>query len=335
MEMKGENKLLRAPDPGGLTKGLSEDDWAWVRRPIGAVRSGCTRPRASRRRHGRVRPRLRSLGARRASPRARGAHDGWLLPGKAEVHSGQAVTRKSPAASTRRSEERWRSPARLARQHRQLHRVPRVRGACKQEFNLPWASAPPALVEEGACASGNPTGARHDVACNHCATRRASPPARWAGTGRTRRRANARACGPLQAWSERVRPGSCCTSRPWPRTRSTASTASAASGACRRARTARRSSDENAGSMDKCTGCFHRVPPQGRRSRRAAQAGVRRDLLRAGAVLRRHLATVDTWAQRAAGAPVDRLTSPPAGGGDIADPDLTNPSVRFTPLVGP
>lgn len=94
--------------------------------------------------------------------------------------------------------------------------------------------------------------------------------------------------------------------------------------------------DGAAGAMDKCTGCFHRqFPANGSTLPAERQLPACVVTCAALALSFGDMADVNTWAQRTGGAPVDRGTTPPTGGKDITDPDLTNPSVRFTPLVVP
>jgi thiosulfate reductase/polysulfide reductase chain A len=89
MEMKGENKLLIHPTLAS-PKGLSEDDWAFVQTAFGIIRvrvhitEGIQKDTVGF---------VRGFGhwALGELAKGKGAHDGWLLPGKAEVHSGQAV----------------------------------------------------------------------------------------------------------------------------------------------------------------------------------------------------------------------------------------------------
>jgi thiosulfate reductase/polysulfide reductase chain A len=89
MEMKGENKLIVHPTVAAA-KGLSEDDRVWVQTAFGqiGVRVHITEG---------IQPDtvgfVRGFGhwGLGKLAKGRGAHDGWLLPGKAEIHSGQAV----------------------------------------------------------------------------------------------------------------------------------------------------------------------------------------------------------------------------------------------------
>ena len=89
MEMKGENKLLVHPTVA-TAKGLSEDDWAFVQTAYGMLRvrvhitEGIQQDTVGF---------ARGFGhwALGEVAKGKGAHDGWLLPGKAEIHSGQAV----------------------------------------------------------------------------------------------------------------------------------------------------------------------------------------------------------------------------------------------------
>jgi Fe-S-cluster-containing dehydrogenase component len=84
--------------------------------------------------------------------------------------------------------------------------------------------------------------------------------------------------------------------------------------------------------MDKCTGCFHRLFSAAGSTLPAARQQPACVVTCTSLALKfGDLATVDTWAQRRAAAPVQAATSPPPGGKDIADPTLTVPSVRFTP----
>ena len=89
MEMKGENKLYVHPTLAAA-KGLSDDDWANVQTAHGMVRVRVHVTAG-------IQPEtvgfVRGFGhwAMGKLARGKGVHDGWLLPGKAEVHSGQAV----------------------------------------------------------------------------------------------------------------------------------------------------------------------------------------------------------------------------------------------------
>lgn len=84
---------------------------------------------------------------------------------------------------------------------------------------------------------------------------------------------------------------------------------------------------------DKCSGCYQRLfPVAGSTLPAGRQMPACVATCTALALSFGELADVATWAQRAAGAPIQETTSPPAGGVDIADPTLTFPSIRFTPL---
>ncbi len=90
--------------------------------------------------------------------------------------------------------------------------------------------------------------------------------------------------------------------------------------------------DETTGRMDKCTACFHRqFPGQGSTLPVERQQPACVVTCTSLALSYGDLADVDTWAQRAAGDPLQTTTSPPAGALDIADTAYTNPSARFTP----
>lgn len=83
--------------------------------------------------------------------------------------------------------------------------------------------------------------------------------------------------------------------------------------------------DETTRQVDKCTGCYHRLfntrlPPERRKPACVVTCSA----------LTLHfddLAAIDAGAYGPAGL----TTGAPAGAGDIADPSLTGPSVRFTP----
>ncbi|MBI4954552.1 MAG: molybdopterin-dependent oxidoreductase [Myxococcales bacterium] len=89
MEMKGDNQLYVHPTLA-TAKGLAEGDWVWVQTPYGAIRA---------RAHVTAGIQQDTVGFVRGfghwafgdTARGKGAHDGWLLSGKAEIHSGQAV----------------------------------------------------------------------------------------------------------------------------------------------------------------------------------------------------------------------------------------------------
>lgn len=87
MEMRGENRLFIAPTTAAA---LNIDDQVWVQTLRGTIKvrahlsAGIQRDTVGF---------VRGFGhwALGSLARNRGAHDGWLLPGKAELHSGQAV----------------------------------------------------------------------------------------------------------------------------------------------------------------------------------------------------------------------------------------------------
>jgi thiosulfate reductase/polysulfide reductase chain A len=89
MEMKGENKLLVHPT-AAAAKGLAEDDFAFVQTAYGQVR---VRVHITSRIQAETVGFVRGFGhwASGSIAKGRGVHDGWLLSGRAEIHSGQAV----------------------------------------------------------------------------------------------------------------------------------------------------------------------------------------------------------------------------------------------------
>lgn len=100
MEMKGENKLYIHPALADQY-GLFENDLAWVETPVNRIRVRIHRttgihyePSSGKGTVGFV----RGFGhwAFGATAAGKGAHDGWVLPGKAELHSGQAVHKEVP-----------------------------------------------------------------------------------------------------------------------------------------------------------------------------------------------------------------------------------------------
>ena len=99
MEMKGENKLLVHPTVA-RARHLSEDDLAMVRTRVGSVRARVhITPGIQPDTVGFVRG-FGHWGLGRLA-KGKGAHDGWLLPGKAEIHSGQAVHKEVGCHITR------------------------------------------------------------------------------------------------------------------------------------------------------------------------------------------------------------------------------------------
>jgi thiosulfate reductase/polysulfide reductase chain A len=89
MEMKGENKLLVHPTLA-TSKGLSEGDRVWIQTPFGSIR---LRVHITEGIQSETVGFVRGFGhwGLGKLAKGKGAHDGWLLPGKAEIHSGQAV----------------------------------------------------------------------------------------------------------------------------------------------------------------------------------------------------------------------------------------------------
>lgn len=89
MEMKRQNRIF-VHSTLATAKNLSEDDWVWVQSPHGMVRA---------RVHITDGIQKETVGFHRGFghwalgkvAKGQGTHDGWLLPGKAEIHSGQAV----------------------------------------------------------------------------------------------------------------------------------------------------------------------------------------------------------------------------------------------------
>ncbi|MBI2378645.1 MAG: molybdopterin-dependent oxidoreductase [Deltaproteobacteria bacterium] len=99
MEMKGENKLYVHPSLAD-SLGLDEDDLAWVETPVNRLRVRIHRTPGIHYESNT----LATVGFVRGfghwalgdTAKGKGAHDGWILPGKAEVHSGQAVHKEVP-----------------------------------------------------------------------------------------------------------------------------------------------------------------------------------------------------------------------------------------------
>ncbi|MBI4820821.1 MAG: molybdopterin-dependent oxidoreductase [Deltaproteobacteria bacterium] len=99
MEMKGENKLYVHPSLAD-SLGLDEDDLAWVETPVNRLRVRIHRTPGIHYES----TTLATVGFVRGfghwalgeTAKGRGAHDGWILPGKAEIHSGQAVHKEVP-----------------------------------------------------------------------------------------------------------------------------------------------------------------------------------------------------------------------------------------------
>ena len=89
MQIQGENKLWVHPDTASAL-GIAEDDWVWVESPVNRIKVKA---------HVTRRIRIDTVGFFRGfghwalgkTARGKGAHDGWLLPGRAEYLSGQAV----------------------------------------------------------------------------------------------------------------------------------------------------------------------------------------------------------------------------------------------------
>ncbi len=93
MEMQGENKLYVHPTVAA-GKGLSENDRAWVQTQHGSIR---VRVHLTEGIQAETVGFVRGFGHWGFGDvaRGKGAHDGWLLPGKAEIHSGQAVLKEA------------------------------------------------------------------------------------------------------------------------------------------------------------------------------------------------------------------------------------------------
>jgi thiosulfate reductase/polysulfide reductase chain A len=89
MEARGVNDLLVHPDTAGPL-GLVDGDSAWVESPFGQVRA---RVQVTKRIHPECVGWFRGFGhwALGSLAKGKGTHDGWLLPGVSELHSGQAV----------------------------------------------------------------------------------------------------------------------------------------------------------------------------------------------------------------------------------------------------
>ena len=94
MEMKDDNQLYVHPTLAN-GKSLTEGDWVWVQTPFGSLRARAHITAG-------IQPEtvgfVRGFGhwAFGEVARDKGTHDGWVLSGKAEVHSGQAVHKEVP-----------------------------------------------------------------------------------------------------------------------------------------------------------------------------------------------------------------------------------------------
>lgn len=208
-------------------------------------------------------------------------------------------------------------------------------GACKQEFNLPTGvRRRRVLTEFGLTTAGAPQRRHISLACNHCETpacKSACPVDRYWKDEATqvdiaalRVHFGVPAAAPYTGLvgmrptvAENAAIGADCTG-------------------CKRCTAAcpygAPQWDETNGVMDKCTGCLHRLhPPAGTTLPLARQKPACVVSCTAFALTMGELADVNTWAQRRAGAPVQVLTGATAGGSELADPSLTNPSIRFTP----
>ena len=206
-------------------------------------------------------------------------------------------------------------------------------GACKQEFRLPTGvRRRRVLIEETVDASGRPMRRHLSLACMHCerpACLHACPVGRYwkdeAGQpdidalrthfGITGTFTGLVLIRPTRAEDAAI--GVDCTG-------------------CRRCEAAcpygAPQWDETNRLMDKCTGCFHRLqPPVGTTLPTARQKPACVLSCTSMALSFGDLADVSTWAYRRAGASITTLTQAPPGGREIADPTLTNPSIRFTP----
>ena len=203
--------------------------------------------------------------------------------------------------------------------------------ACKQEYNLPVGVRRRRVVMEEGIASNKPWKRSISMSCNHCETpacRAACPVDRYWKDEATQPdvaalRAFYAITGPYTGLVN-VRP-----------TTEEDTTLGVDCIGCKRCLVAcpygAPQWDEGAEKMDKCTGCFHRQFPATRSTLPVArQAPACAVTCPALALSFGDLATVSTWAQRTSGAPIATTTSPPAGGKDIANPTMTNPSIRFT-----
>ncbi|MBI5496149.1 MAG: molybdopterin-dependent oxidoreductase [Deltaproteobacteria bacterium] len=107
MEMKSESKLYVHPRLADKL-GLAENDQAWVETPVSRIRVRIHRTEGI---HNELAssadpltPGIATVGFHRGFGHwalgklavGKGAHDGWILPGKAEIHSGQAVHKEVP-----------------------------------------------------------------------------------------------------------------------------------------------------------------------------------------------------------------------------------------------
>ncbi len=205
-------------------------------------------------------------------------------------------------------------------------------GACKQEFRLPTGvRRRRVLTEEGTDTSGRPWRRHLSLACNHC-----------------ERPACLHACPVNRYWKDEATQPDIAALRTHfgvtgaytglvgirPTAAENAAVGVDCTG-CRRCQAAcpygAPQWDETNGIMDKCTGCLHRLqPPAGTTLPTARQKPACVVSCTSFALSFGDLADVNTWAQRRAGDPVTPLTQAPTGGSEIADPSLTNPSIRFT-----
>ncbi|MHB8874629.1 MAG: 4Fe-4S dicluster domain-containing protein [Myxococcaceae bacterium] len=87
--------------------------------------------------------------------------------------------------------------------------------------------------------------------------------------------------------------------------------------------------DEKNGYTDKCTGCYHRLFNTSLPAERRKPSCV--VTCTALALHFDDLAVIDTGSGTGTYGTVSKLTAAPSGAKEISDPNLTNPSVRFTP----
>ncbi|MBI2894005.1 MAG: 4Fe-4S dicluster domain-containing protein [Deltaproteobacteria bacterium] len=205
--------------------------------------------------------------------------------------------------------------------------------ACKQEYDLPIGVRRRRVIIEEGVQDGTPWRRSISMACNHCATP-----------------ACLHACPVNRYWKDEAGQEGVDALRAFfgfsgdytgivlyrPRTVEDANLGVDCIG-CKRCLVAcpygAPQWDEATAAMDKCQACYHRLfPADGSTLPVEKQQPACVVTCTAMALSFGDIADVDDWAQRAAGAPIEVDTAPPDGGRDITNPELTTPSIRFTPL---